>query len=124
MIFVDTGFFFALFAKEEGARHAQARALMDTLRNRRAPEVLITTDAVIAETITLVQGSVKRNAHSRAVMIGDSRTDIATARAAGIPCICVPFGYTDVPIETLEPDLVIQHFAALPEAVSRILGKG
>lgn len=60
----------------------------------------------------------------RAVMIGDSRTDIATARAAGIPCICVPFGYTDVPIETLEPDLVIQHFAALPEAVSRILGKG
>ena len=60
----------------------------------------------------------------RAVMIGDSRTDIATARAAGIPCICVPFGYTDVPIETLEPDLVIQHFAALPEAVSRILDKG
>jgi phosphoglycolate phosphatase len=38
-------------------------------------------------------------------MIGDSRTDIATARAAGIPTICVPFGYTDVPIETLEPDL-------------------
>ena len=58
---------------------------------------------------------------ARAVMIGDSRTDIATAKAAGIPCICVPFGYTDVPIETLEPDLVIQHFEALPEAVSRIL---
>lgn len=58
---------------------------------------------------------------ARAVMIGDSRTDIATARAAGIPCICVPFGYTDVPIETLEPDLVIQHFDALPEAVSQIL---
>lgn len=58
---------------------------------------------------------------ARAVMIGDSRTDIATARAAGIPCICVPFGYTDVPIETLGPDLVIQHFDALPEAVSQIL---
>ena len=58
---------------------------------------------------------------ARAVMICDSRTDIATARAAGIPCICVPFGYTDVPIETLEPDLVIQHFDALPEAVSQIL---
>jgi phosphoglycolate phosphatase len=57
----------------------------------------------------------------RAVMIGDSRTDIATARAAGIPSICVPFGYTDVPIETLEPDFVIQHFDELPEAVARAL---
>ncbi|KRE17693.1 phosphoglycolate phosphatase [Bosea sp. Root381] len=60
---------------------------------------------------------------ARAVMIGDSRTDIATARAAGIPTICVPFGYTDVPIETLEPDLVIQHFDALPGAVRQILGR-
>lgn len=59
---------------------------------------------------------------ARAVMIGDSRTDIATAKAAGIPCICVPFGYTDVAIETLEPDLVIQHFDALPDAVRQVLG--
>ncbi|MEZ2405567.1 phosphoglycolate phosphatase [Bosea sp. RCC_152_1] len=57
----------------------------------------------------------------RAVMIGDSRTDIATARAAGIPSICVPFGYTDVPIETLEPDFIIQHFDELPAAVARAL---
>jgi phosphoglycolate phosphatase len=58
---------------------------------------------------------------ARAVMIGDSRTDIATARAAGIPSICVPFGYTDVPIETLAPDFVIQHFDELPGAVGRAL---
>lgn len=57
----------------------------------------------------------------RAVMIGDSRTDITTARAAGIPSICVPFGYTDVPIEELEPDLVIQHFDELHGAVRQIL---
>ncbi|CAM5208075.1 Phosphoglycolate phosphatase OS=Bosea thiooxidans OX=53254 GN=SAMN05660750_03385 PE=3 SV=1 [Bosea thiooxidans] len=57
----------------------------------------------------------------RAVMIGNSRTDIATARAAGIPSICVPFGYTDVPIETLEPNFVIQHFGELPAAVARAL---
>lgn len=60
---------------------------------------------------------------ARAVMIGDSRTDIATARAAGVPTICVPFGYTDVPIETLEPDLVIEHFDALPAAVRQVLGR-
>ncbi|HEV7337656.1 MAG TPA: HAD family hydrolase [Bosea sp. (in: a-proteobacteria)] len=58
----------------------------------------------------------------RAVMVGDSHTDIATARAAGLPVICVPFGYTDVPIESLSPDLVIQHFSELPKAVRRLTG--
>jgi phosphoglycolate phosphatase len=58
---------------------------------------------------------------AHAVMIGDSRTDIATARNAGLPVICVPFGYTDVPIETLAPDAVIQHFRELPAAVTRLL---
>jgi phosphoglycolate phosphatase len=58
---------------------------------------------------------------AHAVMIGDSRTDIATARNAGLPVICVPFGYTDVPIETLAPDAVIQHFRELPAAVARLL---
>ena len=58
---------------------------------------------------------------ARAVMIGDSRTDILTARAAGIPCVCVPFGYTDVAIETLAPDLIIQHFDALAAAVLQVL---
>lgn len=57
---------------------------------------------------------------TRAIMIGDSRTDILTARHAGLPVICVPFGYTDVPIETLEPDVVIQHFDELVDAVARV----
>jgi phosphoglycolate phosphatase len=57
---------------------------------------------------------------AHAIMIGDSRTDIQTARNAGLPVICVPFGYTDVPIETLEPDLVIPHFDDLVAAVSTI----
>jgi phosphoglycolate phosphatase len=58
----------------------------------------------------------------RAVMVGDSHTDIATARAAGLPVVCVPFGYTDVPIESLSPDLVIQHFSELPQAVRQLTG--
>ncbi len=58
---------------------------------------------------------------ARAVMIGDSRTDIDTARAAGIPSICVPFGYTDVPIESLNPDRVIRHFDELAGAVREVL---
>ncbi|MET7244078.1 phosphoglycolate phosphatase [Methylobacterium sp. EM32] len=57
---------------------------------------------------------------ARAVMVGDSRTDVATAKAADIPVVAVPFGYTDVPVEELEPDVVIQHFDALYEAVRRL----
>lgn len=69
----------------------------------------------IAHTVVDAGGDV-----ANAIMVGDSRTDIAAARDAGVPVICVPFGYTDVPIETLSPDLVIQHFRELPEAVTRI----
>ena len=57
---------------------------------------------------------------SRAIIVGDSRTDIDTARAAGVPVIAVDFGYTDVPIAQLRPDLVISHFDALPAAVGAI----
>ena len=48
-----------------------------------------------------------------AVMIGDSDTDIQTARAAGIPVIGVPFGYTDVPMHELGPDALITHYDEL-----------
>jgi phosphoglycolate phosphatase len=51
-------------------------------------------------------------------MVGDSATDIRTARAAGVPVIAVDFGYADVPVATLGPDRVISSFAALPGAVA------
>jgi phosphoglycolate phosphatase len=54
----------------------------------------------------------------RAVMIGDSETDIRTARAAGAPVIAVDFGYTDAPVATLRPDWIIGSFAALPAAIA------
>jgi len=52
-----------------------------------------------------------------AVMVGDSVTDIKTARAAGAPVVAVDFGYTDVPVAELGPDRVISHFDALFDAV-------
>ncbi len=55
-----------------------------------------------------------------AVMIGDSDTDIKTARAAGVPVIGVPFGYTDVPIGDLGPDLVIAYYDELLAAIEAI----
>lgn len=57
----------------------------------------------------------------RAIMVGDSDTDIKTARAANLPVIGVPFGYTDVPIHELAPDLVIEHYDELESAVERLV---
>jgi len=54
---------------------------------------------------------------ARAIMVGDSRTDIDTARNLGIPVVAVDFGYTDVPVRDLRPDRTISHFDALWDAV-------
>jgi phosphoglycolate phosphatase len=54
-------------------------------------------------------------------MIGDSRTDIVTAKNARIPVIAVPFGYTEVPVQELGPDMVIDHFDELFSAVENLL---
>ena len=37
-------------------------------------------------------------------MVGDSRNDLLTARALGVPCILVSFGYTAVPARELGAD--------------------
>jgi len=56
-----------------------------------------------------------------ALMVGDSMTDVATARAAGIPLIAVDFGYTDTPPAELGADRLISHFDALPAAVADLV---
>ncbi|HEY0224318.1 MAG TPA: HAD-IA family hydrolase [Pseudolabrys sp.] len=55
-----------------------------------------------------------------AIMIGDSLTDIRTARAAGVPIVAVDFGYSDPPVSEFEPDRLISHFAQLPAAIAAI----
>jgi phosphoglycolate phosphatase len=57
----------------------------------------------------------------RAVMIGDSGTDIATARAAGIPIVAVDFGYSVPPVRELGADRLISHYRDLPAALEGIL---
>jgi phosphoglycolate phosphatase len=58
----------------------------------------------------------------RAIMVGDSITDISTARAATVPVIAVDFGYSDVPVATFRPDRVISSFAELPSAINDLAG--
>lgn len=71
----------------------------------------------ITSTITLAGGTPENS-----VMIGDSINDIAAAKNAGIASIGVPFGYTDVPIEDLEPSFVINNYNELtPELITSLL---
>lgn len=53
-------------------------------------------------------------------MIGDSNTDIRTARAAGIPIVAVEFGYAERPVAEYGPDRVISQFAQLPVAIAAV----
>ena len=58
---------------------------------------------------------------TRAVMVGDAAPDMDCARDAGIPSIGVSFGYTPVPIEDLEPDVIVDAFEDIEEAVDMIV---
>jgi phosphoglycolate phosphatase len=60
----------------------------------------------------------------QAIMVGDSGTDIDTARAAGVPVIAVDFGYTETPVHLLNPDRIISHFDELPAAVEALRMRG
>lgn len=57
----------------------------------------------------------------RTVMIGDSATDVRTARAAKVGVVAVDFGYSDVPASELGADRVVSRFADLPGAVAQLL---
>jgi phosphoglycolate phosphatase len=56
-----------------------------------------------------------------ALMIGDSVTDVQTARAAQVKVILVSFGYTPEPAYTLGADAVVDRFADIPAAIARLL---
>jgi len=51
------------------------------------------------------------------VMIGDSGADVGAARAAGVPVILVPDGYTGVPAVSLGADYVVGKLADIPNSV-------
>lgn len=57
---------------------------------------------------------------ARAIMIGDSETDILTARAAELPVIAVDFGYSAKPVATYAPDRLISHFGQLADAIASL----
>lgn len=58
-------------------------------------------------------------AANKALLVGDSRVDVAAARAASVVCWAVPYGYNrGRPISEAEPDRLINDISAVLEAVS------
>jgi phosphoglycolate phosphatase len=70
---------------------------------------------ILRRTVAAAGGNLQR-----AIMIGDSNTDIRTARAAGVPVIAVDFGYSERPIAEFGPDRIINHFSQLPASIDAI----
>lgn len=70
----------------------------------------------ILKTIAAAGGDAKR-----AIMVGDSGPDIFAAKDAGVPVIAVPFGYSHEPVDTLDPDVIIESFADLPDKADELV---
>jgi phosphoglycolate phosphatase len=59
----------------------------------------------------------------RAILVGDSETDVVTAKAAEIPVVAVSFGYTDIPPAALGADRLVHKFEDVPSAAMELLAR-
>ena len=66
----------------------------------------------VLQTIEAVDGN-----PSSSVFVGDSETDMLAAQNAGIPGICVTYGYCHVPYENLNAKIFLSNFFELPKAL-------
>ena len=73
---------------------------------------------ILRRTVAAARGTMQHT-----IMIGDSNTDIRTARAAGVPVVAVNFGYSDRPVAEFGPDRIISHFDQLPAAIAAIFSE-
>ncbi len=58
----------------------------------------------------------------RALMIGDSASDVGAARAAGVPSVVMRFGYTEIPADDLGGDHVLDGYDELAPLALKLLG--
>jgi phosphoglycolate phosphatase len=68
----------------------------------------------------LLHEMIARGGGGRAAYVGDSTYDTRAARAAGIPCVAVSFGFNDAPADQLGADRVIGHFDELIPALEAL----
>lgn len=68
----------------------------------------------------MIDEMIARLGGGRAAFVGDTTYDIRAARAAGVPCVAVSFGFHDKPPPELGADAVIDHFAELIPTLIRL----
>lgn len=104
-----------------------ARALLDALNMTSTFAAITGRDSLgvfkpdpghLTGTIALAGGSAER-----ALMIGDSETDIRTAQAARIPVVAVDFGYSIEPVQSFAPDAVISHYRDLERVAGTLMAR-
>lgn len=78
-------------------------------QKKPAPDILLTAATQLGAGI------------QTSLLVGDSVTDVQTARNAGCPVVCVPYGYNHgQPIHQAQPDAVIDSLAALPDLLRSV----
>jgi len=102
-----------------------AEALLSDLALDGFFEVIIGADSTpwrkpdarhLTETINIMLQSADST-----IFIGDSETDVATAKAANIPVIAVDFGYSLVSPDQLGADILVDHFDKIIPAANALL---
>jgi phosphoglycolate phosphatase len=67
-----------------------------------------------------VHEAIRRAGGGRAAFVGDSISDTDAARAAGIPCVALTFGFSDRPADQLGATALIDHWDALLPTLERL----
>ena len=67
-----------------------------------------------------VHEAIKRAGGGRAAFVGDSISDTDAARAAGIPCVALTFGFSDRPANELGATALIDHYDRLLPTLERL----
>ena len=105
---------------------AQARAVLGALKLDGYFSALTGRDSLgaykpdprhLTGTIALAGGR-----PDKSIMIGDSETDIKTAKAAHVPVVAVSFGYSVDPVLSFGPDIIIDDYNDLRGAIGKLAG--
>ncbi|MDX2275932.1 MAG: phosphoglycolate phosphatase [Hyphomonadaceae bacterium] len=100
-------------------------ALLDALKLTERFSSIVGADAVaqkkphpehLQAAVTRAGGLVRR-----AVMVGDTSSDVGAAKGAGVPVAIVRFGYLDDDAERLGADAIIDRYSDLLGAARRLL---
>lgn len=67
-----------------------------------------------------VREAIRRAGGGQAAFVGDSISDTDAARAAGLPCIALTFGFSDRPADQLGATALIDHWDELLPALERL----